>query len=534
MLYILAARLGLTMDAVSGFATLVWPPTGIALSALLLFGYRLWPGVFLGALVANVLAGAPIVVGLGIGVGNTLEAVLGAYALRRIPGFRNSLDRLRDVLGLIVVTAALTTMVSATIGVSSLYLGGIVSPENVAETWRAWWLGDLISNLLVAPVILAWLARPRALLETRRLLEAAGLGASVVALSLLIFGGPAATVTNTFGQSYMLFPLLIWAAVRFGERGAVTAAFVISLIAVWGTAKGYGPFVRPALHQSLFALQTFMGVTAATFLVLGASISERRRAVHDLRGAITEQARLLAERDIAYQTAAQANRAKSEFLAVISHELRTPLNAISGYAELMSLETEGPLTQKRRDYLSRIQRNQQHLLSLIDDVLSFAKIEAGRLAFAMQAVPVREALEALESLIEPELRKKELTFVCRACDDSLSARADPDKLRQILLNLVGNAVKFTAPGGRISVGAEREGDAIRMWVSDTGIGMPADQLAQVFEPFFQVEGGPTRRYSGVGLGLSIARDLARAMGGDVRLESRAGEGTTVSLVLQSA
>ena len=667
VLYVLAARVGLMMDAVAGFATLVWPPTGIALAALLLYGYGLWPGIFVAAFAANIWTGAPALVALGIGVGNTLEAVLGAYALRRIPGFRPSLDRLRDVLGLIVLAAGLTTTVSATIGISSLYLGGIVSLDGVGETWRAWWLGDLIGDMLVAPVLLAWAAAPRSLPEPKRLLEAAALGVSVLAIGLLIFGRPAATDTGPFGQSYMFFPVLIWAALRFGQRGAVTATFLISLMAVWGTAAGHGPFVRPALHQSLLALQTFMGVTAATFLVLGASISERGRAVDDLRGAIAEQTRLLAERDIAHrrlitvleqsplaigiadatsdrfvfvndeverllgrrptlsrptdpdgagsegfhpdgrkiapdewplaramrrgevvrdevirveradgrtlevafnaapvrdaggtiiagvaifwdvtaqrladeqlrhahEAAAEANRTKSRFLAVVSHELRTPLNAILGYVELMSLGLAGPLTEKQGEYLRRIQRSQQHLLALIEDVLSFARVEAGRLSFATRPVPVCQALDELEAFIELELRRKELTFTRRACDPSLTVRADPEKLRQILLNLLANAIKFTAPGGRIELGAERLGDTIRLWVSDTGIGIAGDQLERVFEPFVQVEHGLTRRYPGIGLGLSIALYLARAMLGKVAMESKVGEGTTVSLVLPS-
>ncbi|MDP9178641.1 MAG: MASE1 domain-containing protein, partial [Gemmatimonadota bacterium] len=158
-LYILAARAGLKLDAVGGFATLVWPPTGIALAALLIRGYRLWPGVAIGAFVANVLTGAPIPVALGITLGNTLEALLGAYALRRIPDFQRTLDRLIDAFGLLVIAAVMSTAVSATIGVLSLQLGGIISSSELAETWRAWWLGDMIGDLVVAPVILVWSAR---------------------------------------------------------------------------------------------------------------------------------------------------------------------------------------------------------------------------------------------------------------------------------------------------------------------------------------------------------------------------------------
>jgi signal transduction histidine kinase len=325
------------------------------------------------------------------------------------------------------------------------------------------------------------------------------------------------TPTGKFAQAYLFFPLLIWAALRFGQRGAVSTAFVVSVIAVWGTALGHGPFVRPALHESLIALQTFMGIAAGTFMVLGASISERRRAEAEMRHA--------------HAHAAEANRAKAEFLAVMSHELRTPLNAISGYVDLMSLGVDGELTEKQRTSLSRIQLNQQHLLSLIDDVLSFARIEAGKLNFEIQRVLIHDVIESLEAIIQPELQRRDLTFSCDPCDRTLAVRADPEKLRQVLLNFLANAMKFTPQGGRIRVGADRYQDLVRISVSDTGVGIPSDQVEHVFEPFFQVERGPTRRYQGIGLGLAIARDLAHAMDSEVRVESEVGKGTTVSVLL---
>jgi signal transduction histidine kinase len=515
--YVVAARAGLMMDAVGGFATLVWPPSGLALAALLIFGLRLWPGILIGAFAANLLTGAPLLVALGISVGNTLEAALAVYALRRIPGFDVSLERVRDVVGLIVLAAVLSTMVAATVGVTSLYAGGIVSLPKYAETWRAWWLGDLIGDLLLAPLLLVWTRPPPKLGSSKRLLEGAALGASVIAASILIFDAAPGPEAGMFAQAYMFFPLLMWAALRFGQRGAVSTAFIISVIAVAGTAMGRGPFVRPVLHDSLFALQTFMGVAAATFLVMGASISERRRAESDMR--------------LAHRRAAEANATKAEFLAVMSHELRTPLNAISGYVDLMSLGVDGPLTDKQRTALARIELNERHLLALIDDVLSFARIEAGRLDLDIEVLLVRDVLATLEALIQPELLRKELSFSCQACDDSLSIRADPEKLRQILLNFLANAIKFTAPGGRIAVGAEDRGPLVAIWVTDSGIGIPSEQLSKVFEPFFQVDQGPTRRYPGIGLGLSIARDLAHAMDGEVRLESTVGIGSTVSLLL---
>ena len=519
-LYVLAARAGLQLDAISGFATLVWPPTGIALAALLLGGYGLWPGVFLGALLANVLTGAPFLVAAGIGIGNTLEAAFGAYALKRIPGFRSSLDRVPDALGLIVLAAAVAPVIAASVGVTSLYLGGIVGQGAVAETWRAWWLGDAIGAVLVAPVIMVWATRPVGIPPARPLMEAIALTLAVLIASLLIFVLPATRNGAPFNQAYVFYPLLMWAAVRFAQHGSVSLTFLVSVIAIWGTAMGLGPFTGPTLHESLFALQTFMGVTAATFLVLGASTAERDQAVEDISAA--------------HDVAADANRAKAEFLAVMSHELRTPLNAIAGYSELLSLGISGQLSEKQADAVRRIRSNQQHLLGLIDEVLSFARVEAGHTELVLESVPVAAAFDSLEPLIEPQVLEKGLRLTRGSIEGDLSVRADQSKLRQILLNIVVNAIKFTPTGGEIRLGATRAKTDVVFSVTDTGIGVPPEKVAHIFDPFFQVDSKTTREYSGVGLGLTIARDLARAMDGDVGFESEVGKGSVVSVRLPAA
>ena len=515
-IYTTAARAGLVLDAIAGFATLVWAPTGISIAALLLFGFRLWPAIFVGAFVANSLTGASVLAALGIACGNTLEAVVATAILSRTPGFRLGLDRLEDVARFIVLGAVLSTAISATVGVSTLFLAGTITTSQIAITWRAWWLGDLVGALVVAPMLLVWLSQRSLSSQRQQITEGVVLLLALISVCVYIFGG------DTLGrhspeQTYLVFPALIFAALRFGQRGAVTAVFVTTIAAVWGTVSGHGPFARPVLNEGLFALQTFMAIATATFLVLGASVAEQRRTEDWLR-----RARELAE---------AANHAKSDFLAVMSHELRTPLNAISGYVDLLDMQVAGPVTDTQRNYLSRIQSSQRHLHSLLEDVLGFARLESGRLALSPQPVIVYDAIVTLESMLQVEMQKKRLTYDCRVADSRLVALADPDKLRQILLNLVANGVKFTPEGGRITVGAERDEDRIRLWVSDTGIGIPSDQLESVFEPFFQVDHGVARKYPGMGLGLAIARDLARAMNGELWMESTVGAGSTAWLVL---
>jgi PAS domain S-box-containing protein len=246
-----------------------------------------------------------------------------------------------------------------------------------------------------------------------------------------------------------------------------------------------------------------------------------------------------AEAEAARRAAEQANHAKSEFLAVMSHELRTPLNAIGGHVELLEMGIHGPLLPKQVEALGRVTRAQRHLLALITDLLNFSRIEAGRIEYDLEDVELGELIASVAPLIEPQLAARQLTYHVRAVEPAGGAmivRADRDKLRQVLLNLLSNAVKYTEPNGQVSVDIWRRGDArgfgfVR--VRDTGCGIAPEKLEEIFEPFVRVDAGHTRRTDGAGLGLAIARDLARGMGGDLRARSVVGEGSsfTVSIPL---
>jgi signal transduction histidine kinase len=231
--------------------------------------------------------------------------------------------------------------------------------------------------------------------------------------------------------------------------------------------------------------------------------------------------------------AESANRAKSGFLANMSHELRTPLNAIGGYVDLLQLGVAGQTSEQQKHYLSRVQRAQQHLLGLINDVLNFAKLDAGRVEYRRSLVPIRDAIAEAESYIAPMAEQKRLTFVT-AGGPAVTAAGDIEKVRQILINLLSNAVKFTDAGGLVELSWTARDATIHIHVRDTGVGVPDDRLESIFEPFVQVDSDLTRRHQGTGLGLSIARELARGMGGDVTVRSRQGAGSTFTLRLPLA
>jgi len=237
-----------------------------------------------------------------------------------------------------------------------------------------------------------------------------------------------------------------------------------------------------------------------------------------------------AEADTAMKSAEVANRAKSGFLANMSHDLRTPLNAIAGYAELMELGIRGPVTEEQRIDLARIRRSTRHLLSLINDILNFAKLDHGRLDFLIIDVPLDGMVAELQEMIAPQFRAKSITLDCAGC--SGIARADPERLRQILLNLLTNALKFTPPRGRVRIATSESSDRVTIDVIDTGVGIRAGMLEGIFEPFVQVDRSMTSGNSdGVGLGLAISRDLARRMDAELTVESTVGEGSRFSLTM---
>jgi len=227
----------------------------------------------------------------------------------------------------------------------------------------------------------------------------------------------------------------------------------------------------------------------------------------------------------------QANKAKSAFLAAMSHELRTPLNAIMGYIDLLALEVHGPVTDEQRERLERVKRSANHLLDLINDVLSFARIEAGRLEFDIGPVAVDDVLRSTEELLGPQIAAKKLRYTTTNDCPGTRVPADREKLLQILINLLSNAIKHTREGGEIVLACARRDGTIAFSVRDNGPGIPAEKLEEIFQPFTQVEDpfGATRQ--GAGLGLSISRELARAMKGDVTVQSQVGVGSTFTVTL---
>ena len=257
---------------------------------------------------------------------------------------------------------------------------------------------------------------------------------------------------------------------------------------------------------------------------LEAQVEENQELVERLEGVNESLAR-------AAEQALGASRAKSAFLATMSHELRTPLNAIDGYAALIEMGIYGPTSPGQMEALARIRASHSALLTLVDQVIDQARMEAGKLPLEVAPVPIADPILATRNVVEPLARAKHMELCCEPVDETLAAMADASRVTQILVNLATNAVKFTDPGGRVTIAWEADDREVRVVVHDEGWGIPPDKLDSIFDPFFQVDQSTTRREGGAGLGLTISRDLARAMGGRITVESEVGVGSTFTLTL---
>jgi diguanylate cyclase (GGDEF)-like protein len=277
-LYFLIGKLGLMLAFAHPSATAVWPPTGIVLAAFLLFGYEVWPGVVIGAFLVNVTTAGSVPVCLAIAVGNTMEGLAGAYLVNKRAGGPEFINRTEDFLSFAIFAGICSTMISATIGVTSLTLGGYASWVEYRSIWSTWWLGDATSDLVIAPLILFWISKPRLGWRWRQFLEALVLFIYLVIVSLMVFGALSIAGVKNYPLEYLCIPFLMWAAFRFGPREAATAMMILSGIAIWGTFHGYGPFAVITRSDSFFFLQAFIGIVAIMTVSLAVLFTEHQHA----------------------------------------------------------------------------------------------------------------------------------------------------------------------------------------------------------------------------------------------------------------
>lgn len=527
--YLITAKIGLSLHPVSGFATLIWPPTGIALAALFLYGYRLWPGVALGALTVNMLVGASAPVAAGIAFGNTLEALAGAFLLREYLRLQDPFGRLRDALGFTAVALIVPTL-SATIGTASLALGGILTFADLYITWVAWWTGDALGALVLTPFLIQFLSHPPNLHATHLREEL-----NVIVLRLGIFTLLAASAififwTDTFPLPYPVFLPFLIVLLATNPRYTSLGSLILASIAILGTLAGYGPFASYEAPLSFLLLQTFLGVSIIMFSVTSSALEERRGALSIVRSKNDELEQAL-------RKLASDDRAKNEFLATLSHELRNPLAPVVNTLEMMRLRAHELQPPEILDHVGVIHTHLRTVVRLLDDLLDVSRITRKKIELHREPVILQKAVAQATETVRATYHTRKHSITVSSPNAPYVIDADPVRLQQILVNILGNAAKYTDPGGQIHISIVNDPDrGCRIGIRDSGLGIDPTMLEAIFEPFTQLKNQKESDYStGLGIGLSITKQLVELHDGKIWAESAgAGRGTEIIFVLPPA
>ena len=525
VIYFALAKGGLALASIHPSATPIWPPTGVALAAVLLWGYRTWPAIFLAAVIANATTAGSVATAIAIATGNSLEAVVGAYLINRWSSGCNTFSTPNSVAKFALICFVIATPISASIGLTSLATAGYIERTNFANAWVTWWLGDVTGALVIAPVIVLWASSHYHAFNRNEFLETVGVLATAAAVGLIAFS-PLIEQTPSRGPLGFLAILpMLWAALRRGPRDTATVALVLAGITIWGTLTGGGPFTTADLNVSFLLVLMFLISITVPSLLLSADVEVRKKGEESLRRAQIELERKVAERTLELELAIAA---KSRFFAMASHDLRQPLHALG----LFVAQLRTPLKSgERTKTIERVDATRKEINEMFNSLLDISRLDAGILTPKITEFPIARLLQKIETAFDQATREKGLRLRVRRSDAWV--RSDAMLLERILLNLVSNAVRYTLRGGTI-VGCRRRGEMLRIEVWDSGPGIPEDQKQNIFGEFFQLTAPERNRYGGLGLGLAIVHRLRLLLNHQIDLASTVGRGSRFAILVPMA
>jgi signal transduction histidine kinase/CheY-like chemotaxis protein len=525
VIYFALAKGGLALASIHPSATPIWPPTGVALAAVLLWGYRTWPAIFTAAAIANVTTAGSVATAIAIAAGNSLEAVVGAYLINRWSSGCNTFSRPNSVAKFALICFVIATPISASIGLTSLATAGYIERTNFANAWVTWWLGDVTGALVIAPVIVLWASSPYHAFNRKEFLETVGVLATAAAVGLIAFSPLIGQTPSRNPLGFLAILPMLWAALRRGPRDTATVALVLAGITIWGTLTGGGPFTTADINVSFLLVLMFLISITVPSLLLSADVEVRKKGEESLRRAQIELERKIAERTQELQL---ANAAKSRFLAMASHDLRQPLHALG----LFVAQLRTPLkSEERTKTIERVDAARKEMVEMFNALLDISRLDAGILTPKITEFPIVRLLQKIETTFDPATREKGLRLLVRRSDAWV--RSDAMLLEPILLNLVSNAVRYTLRGG-IIVGCRRRGEMLRIEVWDSGPGIPEDQKQNIFGEFFQLPAPERNRYGGLGLGLAIVDRLRVLLNHQIDLASTVGRGSRFAILVPMA
>ena len=531
--YLAAAAIALTGYTTGTFPSaiwpataLIWPPTAVALVALFFWGYDMWPAVAFAVFIANVWIGVPFGVVCFFVAGNTLEALVGVYALRNIVQLNPLFERIGDSLGLIV-TGAAVSVISASFGVIGLVFGKTIALSAAPETWLAWWFGDTLAAIVLAPFFFRWLAKPFFTRTRRKILEETAAFVLLGIAESLAFFDPIPQLQQ-IPLTYLFIPLL-WISLRTGMRGITLANVATALFVLSGILSGHSAFASGISTNILFVGQIFVATISIVFFVFTATVEERRAAERLLQAHVGTLENVV-------EKISSEDQAKSDFLAILAHELRNPLAPIVSALELIKINGIRPENVK----LFEIIDSQVHTIErLLDDLLDTTRILHKKFKLQKEPMELQSVLHHSFETVRPFIKARKHTLSFSMPEEAVWLFADPIRISQIFVNVLYNAAKYTPAKGKIAVMCRQQGSSkIQVEIADSGVGIEPELFKKIFEPFVQASESPSEIGTGLGLGLALTKQLVELHNGSISVASEGkdkGSAFTITLpILETA
>lgn len=517
--YFFAARIGLFFHYGPEFSTLIWPPTSVAVAALFLWGYELWPAVMCASLLVCSFLELSAIGTVGSVLGATVEVFVGVYVLRRVVVLDPMLGRLRDAIGLIATSVSIT-IIGASVATLALGLGGDISAAVRGPLWFSWWLSDSLTMLVSTPFLIRWMWKPFFVRTVREFVEGSAAFGLLVVANVLVFWSSLAHA-SILPLAYLFAPLL-WVAIRLGPRGITLANALTAAFALSSAYFGHGVFAHGTTIENLFLTQGFVGIIASVFFIVASSVEELRETEAVLEGHIGKLEGMV-------ERVSSEDKAKTEFIAVLAHELRNPLAPIVSAIELVRINGVRPENAK---LFETIEIQTRTIGRLLDDLLDISRISHEKLILQKEPVELQSIITRAVETVDRFMQNRQHSLSVVLPEQSLWLYGDSVRLTQIFINLLYNAGKYTKSGGRVTLTAQWQHNSVRISITDTGIGIDSRLFKKIFEPFVQGDGAPSEVGTGLGVGLALSKRLAELHGGTISVASEGpGKGSVFTVTL---
>lgn len=535
IVYLVIALVSLKLAFVHVNVAAVWPPTGLAAAVLLLLGRRCWPGIFVGALAVNLIANFqnPAEVGgisrvlsaLGIAAGNTAEAVLASLLAVRFAGGQSFLERGATFVRYAATVALLAPLASATVGITSLGLFGLMRAENLGRNWLTWYTADVAALLVVTPLILAWRRLPtRAQLHWTRGLELLAIAVLLGMIGQTICGVYFSDPLQSFPKSYMIIPVLLWISFRYGIRGATVGILMLGAMIVWGTLRGFAVFPTGSPNLSLLYAQVFLSVAAVITLSVACLLQELAETNSGLEQAVTDRTAKLE----------QLVQDKQDLVILAAHDMQSPLIGLRNLLDLVDRDPELVGGAQWPGILAEMRKSCEQMLRWVRRLVDVERVEHLIDHRKLHVVDIEPVVRACASQLQSTADAKHIRIVVRGESGVCRAWADAECVSHIVVNLLSNAIKFSPPGETVTVALTNGRPHCRIVVHNRGLVIPAKDQQHLFEKFSRLRPRPTGGERSQGVGLFLTQRLSRALNGQIDCASSAAQGTSFVVDLPTA